>query len=87
MKVGSIVECVIVIDVLKCLNCNPLTVPKVGDILTVNFIRSDPDGIFLGFDEIDQEDTYRWDHFREIQFPPDLQEQIEECLTREFELI
>ncbi len=82
MKVGSIVECV-----------SPSKFPgknvkgrnvRTGEILTVNWMGERYGRIFLGFEETHQDSCFGSELFREIQFPPSLEADISEALTREF---
>lgn len=94
MKVGSIVEC---IDNRRN-SPNPCITPMkkrpytVRDVITmrgVTVIRLEeiinPICDWPGMLQIEW--TYEIEMFREIEFPDDLQEEIKECLTREFESV
>lgn len=78
MKVGSIVECV---KLNQTPGCQTIVDIKVGGIYTVNWVRQDWDGLYLGFEETLQEQCYGADQFREIEFPPAIEAEINEALT------
>ena len=84
MKIGSIVECVGQSWFNNAIGLSGFSaLPIKGNFYTVNYIE---DG-YIGLENMPSEDVYRVSNFREIQFPDDLQEQIEECLTRELILV
>lgn len=92
MKVGSIVECVD--NVYTSLPKVVLPV-KGKKYIIRNIFRGNFGGILVLLEELvnpinqDSGNEFGYDikYFREIQLPDDLTEQIQECLTREFQLI
>lgn len=81
MKIGSIVECV---KTGPNISSKPLAVNK-GDVLTIYGINHEFDQAWLRFDEVDKGLEFNAKHFREVEFPPAITEQIEECLTKELQ--
>lgn len=88
MKVGSIVVAVGLPAV------HEITRPDhgiiVGNHYVVNWIgvaHFNHSLVRIGFEETPQDIAYAPEFFREIEFPDDLQEEIKECLTREFESV
>lgn len=78
MKVGSLVECV---DASPGRNTGEVFL-VLGKIYTVTGFHSYyEDEIFVD----DQPKSCFMSRFREIQFPPSLEAEIENCLTREFQ--
>lgn len=95
MKIGSIVECVKQLPTAW----NQESMPIVGRKYTIRevYVPMDRNEVYLRFEEIINpkmmyiegfyEVCFRNIFFREIEFPPALQEEINECLTREIELV
>lgn len=81
MKVGSVVECIrsqFIIHVN-----NPETAnyaPVKGQILTVTGLVELGGGTYLTFAEMPPKNCYDAIDFRELEFPPDLEKEIEELL-------
>lgn len=88
MKIGSIVECV-----RACFHKDYTpNVPVVGGRYSVRDIVTTSKGNqYLRFNECVNpicplhgcENAFFIEYFREIEFPPSIAEEIEECLTRE----
>lgn len=81
MKVGSIVECIrsqFIINLGDPATAN--SAPVKGQILTVaGFVEWRGD-MYLQFDEMPPRNCYDARDFRELEFPPDLEKEIEELL-------
>ena len=87
MKVGSLVECIKPLPSGKCEpGCSPPTWrPKVGERYIVEAIV---EGYGLTFLSFDNEFGWRVEFFREIEFPPSFEAELNELLTiKEPELV
>lgn len=92
MKVGSIVECIYnyhngEYDYLKPIG---VILPKLKNIYTIRDIYKADGYVFLLLEEICNDAGYGIECFREVEFPDDLQSQINEALKsplKEFELV
>lgn len=90
MKAGSIVECVAAIYPNPGAEHYPNTLPKKGNYYTVREVAF---GVGIRLEEIINppckyregfaECAFMINAFREIEFPPSLEEEIKESLTRE----
>lgn len=83
MKVGSICECIKTTtfgfgDVPPCV---------AGEILIVNWVGEGTHiPVAIGFEEKPWEGCYNPKNFREIEFPPELEEQINQSLHQTVEI-
>lgn len=93
MKVGSLVECVktIVSSTVSRFNCK---IPVKGNIYTVRDVfTSNYNAPCIRLEEIvnplnpdtGREFGYGVEYFRELQIPPSITAEIEECITRELQ--
>ncbi len=98
MKVGSIVECVITLTPNYVHMAKVKTSPVKGNRYTVRDIVESTGvkgGVLLMLEEIcigvnpwtGEEYGYPIEAFREIEFPPSLELEIADCLTRELETV
>lgn len=90
MRVGSIVECVEVSNMGNHTIIGGFDVPEFHAPYEVLGF-TDCGGVLIkglnsGISRLDGTEVgYKINRFREIQFPPSLEAEIQECLTREFE--
>lgn len=90
MKVGSIVECVNNNGIFhgKPLALNtPYTVREIRKALDYEGLSILLDEVTNGPAPTGREWSYKICRFREIEFPPSLESEIKESLTRQLELI
>lgn len=93
MKVGSIVECVKSFGSLSGYQDNVKRLPVLGEKYIVRriFNNSSDNAVLICLEDIvaghnpstGRELGFRIEYFREIEFPPSLESEIKESLTRE----
>lgn len=59
----------------------------IGGIYTVNYFGYHKGYKWIGFEETPQDEMYLLEDFREVVFPPNMELEIQECLTKELYII
>lgn len=83
MKIGSTVEC-IKVPVISEPEAESLPFPKKGEACTVAGFVHKYGGVYIELYEYEGQ-GFKIENFREIEFPPSLMEEVEECLTQTVE--
>lgn len=98
MKVGSIVECVMPLIPKGRVVHNVINVPVVGQHYSIREITDDEpinhgimvrlNEIIIGYNTLSGEELVApMKAFREIEFPPNMEAEITECLTKKLETV
>ena len=82
MKIGSIVTRIRPPKTIEE-NCIGRRNPKVGEVFTVNYIQDIWGNLFIGFEECHPKSAFNAKLFREIEFPPSMEADIQEALVKE----